>query len=89
MFLNGLVSFLFLGELCGFNQCQFSFHGSLISGKLHVCLISSREQLFFVRENVVVVPLRIAKVQQGHHRHKKIQTELEDFKIWSTHDVPS
>lgn len=42
--------------------------------------------MVLIRKDVVMIPSRITKMQQGHDRYKQVQTEFEDLKIWTTHD---
>lgn len=41
--------------------------------------------MVLIRKDVVMVPSRITEMQQGHDWYKQVQTEFEDFEIWTSH----
>jgi len=51
-----------------------------------VCLtLHDRVELSTHRKNMIVIPVWVSEVQKGEHGYEKVQTKLEDLKIWSTH----
>jgi hypothetical protein len=37
------------------------------------------------RNNMAPVPLWISKVNESSNRHEKVERELENFEVWTTH----